>query len=99
MTDVAMEDLRTHAEQAAQMLKSLAHPERLMILCQLVSHEQCVGDLLKNTQLSQSAFSQHLSVLRKHHLVKTRKEAQTIYYDLADEKAIQILALLHQLYC
>lgn len=91
--------LKRNAKKAVLLLKSLAHNERLLILCQLVDKELSVGELVKNSNLSQSAFSQHLAVLRKEGLVKTRKEAQTIYYSLANEKAITILEVLQKLYC
>ena len=88
-----------NAEIAAVKLKALAHPARLMILCQLVDQEKSVGDLYQDSSLSQSAFSQHLAVLRKQNLVKTRRQTQTIFYSLAGEDSIQILQLLHKLYC
>ena len=87
------------AKLAAAKLKALAHPARLQILCQLVEQERSVGELYQNSQLSQSAFSQHLAVLRKQHLVTTRKQAQTIFYSLVGADSIQILQLLHRLYC
>lgn len=88
-----------NASKAAKMLKALSHPERLLILCHLVGGEQCVGDLWKKSALSQSAFSQHLLVLRKLRLVKTRKKSQTIFYSIADRDAIKMLDTLHKLYC
>ena len=96
---VDIKKLKRNAKNATALLKALAHEARLMILCQLVDNELCVGDLLKSTDLSQSAFSQHLSVLRKDGLVKTRKEAQTVYYSLSDDKALQVLEVLHKIYC
>ena len=80
-------------------MKALSHPSRLMILCLLNDKEQCVGELLKHSDLSQSSFSQHLQVLRDAKLVKTRKEKQLVYYQLAEEKSSQVIALLHDLYC
>lgn len=91
--------IKQSAAQASQLLKALSHPDRLMILCQLVDAELSVGELLAQSQLSQSAFSQHLSVLRKDALVKTRKEAQVVYYQLADERVVAILGTLQQLFC
>jgi ArsR family transcriptional regulator, virulence genes transcriptional regulator len=88
-----------NAGSAAAFLKALANDKRLMILCQLVENELCVGDLIKNSGLSQSAFSQHLSVLRKDGLVKTRKESQTVYYSLANKDVLSILEVLHKIYC
>ncbi len=91
--------MHKNAEQAAAKLKALAHPARLMILCQLVDQEKSVGDLYQDSSLSQSAFSQHLAVLRKQNLVTIRRQAQTIFYSLAGEESIQILQLLYKLYC
>lgn len=91
--------IKTHAAQAARMLKALANPERLLILCDLLAGEHKMGDLWQKSKLSQSAFSQHLAVLRRDGLVQTRKEAQTVFYSLADKRVVKILELLQQLYC
>lgn len=81
------------------MLKALAHPARLLVLCQLVGGESSVGDLQPITGLSMSALSQHLAVLREMALVTTRRESQTIFYALADGPAVGILGALHAAYC
>ena len=65
-----------------------------MLLCQLMQGEFSVGELNARVPVSQSALSQHLAVLRKDHLVKTRQESQTVYYQLADDRAQRILAVL-----
>ena len=92
-------DMKRNAGKAAQLLKVLAHKERLMILCQLLGGEQCVSDLCNKSRLSQSAFSQHLAVLRQHGLVTTRKDAQTVFYSLVDDDSTEILKSLHKIYC
>lgn len=91
--------MQQQATSAAQMLKVLAHPARLMILCQLIDGEHSAGDLWKKSTLSQSAFSQHLSVLRASGIVVTRKEAQTVFYSIEDKNAVKILETLYKLYC
>ena len=91
--------LRQNATEAARLMKALSNPSRLLILCQLVEGELSVGALNEKVALSQSAFSQHLAVLRKDGLVKTRKEAQTVYYSLANDHAERVLEVLHQLFC
>jgi DNA-binding transcriptional ArsR family regulator len=88
-----------HAQQAASLLKALAHPARLMVLCQLVEGESSVGDLQPVTGLSMSALSQHLAVLREMALVTTRREAQTIHYALADGPAVGVLEALYAAFC
>ena len=95
----APEQMARHAEEAAALLKALAHPARLLVLCQLVEGERSVGELQPLTGLSMSALSQHLAVLRDMALVHTRREAQTIYYALAEGPAASVLDALYAAYC
>lgn len=88
-----------HASDAAQLLKALANEKRLMVLCLLVEGERSVGELNAELDLSQSALSQHLAILRGDGLVATRREAQTIYYALAEGPAQVIIEALHLIYC
>lgn len=93
------EQMAKHAGEAAALLKALAHPARLLVLCQLVEGESSVGDLQPLTGLSMSALSQHLAVLREMALVETRRESQTIYYSLAEGPAASVLDALYAAYC
>jgi DNA-binding transcriptional ArsR family regulator len=95
----APEQMARHADEAAALLKAHAHPARLLVLCQLVERESSVGELQPLTGLSLSALSQHLAVLRAMALVETRREAQTIYYSLAEGPAASVLDALHAAYC
>lgn len=88
-----------HAETAADLLKSIANSNRLMILCCLVGKELSVSELNAHVPLSQSALSQHLAYLRAMNLVQTRRESQTIYYQLAGNEAIKIIQVLKSIYC
>lgn len=88
-----------HADKAAGMLRALANPSRLMILCKLFPGEQTVGELHADLDLSQSALSQHLARLKKDGLVTTRRDAQRIYYRIKDPGAMEIIGRLYQLYC
>lgn len=98
-TAIDPEAMRAHANDAAQLLKALANDKRLMILCLLAKGEHSVGQLNAMLDLSQSALSQHLAVLREDGLVCTRREAQTIHYSLADGPARRIVETLHEIYC
>ena len=91
--------MRAHAADAAQLLRALANDKRLMLLCLLVEGERSVGELNARVDLSQSALSQHLAVLRNDGLVTTRREAQTIYCTLAKGPAQRIIDTLHGIYC
>ncbi len=92
-------DLGEVAKKACTLLKSMANESRLMILCQLADKEMSVGEILKQVPLSQSALSQHLSMLRREKIVTTRREAQSIKYSLASEDARVLIGALYELYC
>ena len=92
-------EMGRHAADAAQLLRALANPHRLMILCLLAEGEHHVGALNERVDLSQSALSQHLAVLRADELVETRREAQTIYYRLASGPVRALIETLHGIYC
>jgi DNA-binding transcriptional ArsR family regulator len=91
--------LRSRAGDAAALLKALSNANRLLILCTLAGGELSVSDLNRSVDLSQSALSQQLGVLRRQRLVVTRREAQTIYYSLAPSNASAIIEVLRKLYC
>jgi DNA-binding transcriptional ArsR family regulator len=93
-------DFERKAADAAGLLKLLANENRLLILCRLAAvREMSVSDLAEAVHLSQSAVSQHLARMREDGLVGTRRDAQTIYYRLADPNATRLLALLQDIYC
>jgi ArsR family transcriptional regulator len=87
------------AREAANLLRALANQRRLMILCQLTEGERSVGQLLSPVGLSQSALSQHLAVLRDEGIVATRREAQTVWYRIADPAALKVVATLAEIFC
>ena len=94
-----IEQLLPKAEKAEAFLKALANKHRLMVLCELHQGERSVGALMDAVGLSQSALSQHLAKLREDGLVVTRRDAQTIYYALANEDASRVMAVLYDLFC
>jgi DNA-binding transcriptional ArsR family regulator len=87
------------AKHTAGLLKVLANENRLMILCTLMNQEMSVSELNDHIPLSQSALSQHLAVLRREHVVETRRESQTIYYQVKNPEIIRLLDVLHELFC
>ena len=105
-TEAAAEDVQVDpkrmaiaAGKACELMKTLGHKDRLMVLCHLSSGEKSVGELAGLLEIPQSPLSQHLARMRKESLVKTRREAQTIYYSIASEEAARIVGLMHELYC
>lgn len=96
---LAPQPMQAHAADAARLLKALGNEQRLHILCNLLDGPLSVGELHQQLNLSQSALSQHLALLREMDLVDTRREAQTIYYSLPDGPVVRVMALLQDIYC
>jgi len=99
VVEADLQAMKAHAEQAAEMLQALSNSHRLMILCALAEGELKVSELNERLALSQSALSQHLALLRKQELVKTRRQSQTIFYSVAPGPAMDIVKLLHNHFC
>ncbi len=93
-----MRKLSEHSNSAAALLSAMANPKRLLILCNLINGEVPVGILANQVGLSQSALSQHLSKLRAQKLVKTRRDAQTIYYSSNSPQVMTLLSALESIY-
>ena len=87
------------ASKASELMKTLGHKDRLMVLCHLISGEKSVGQLADLLDIPQSPLSQHLARMRNEQLVTTRREAQTIYYSIASTEAARMVQLMHELYC
>lgn len=87
------------ANEASAMLKCLANPHRLLLLCQLSAGEMQVAELQQVIGLSQSALSQHLARLREDGLVNTRREGTAVFYRIEDPAALRIIATLADIYC
>ena len=91
--------LHTSAAQACSLLKCLANPHRLMMICHLLEGRKSVGELAELVGIGQSNMSQHLTQLRLHGIVTTEREAQTIYYSITSEPARQVLNVLYEQFC
>ena len=89
---------REKAEAASSFMKSLANPNRLMIACALLDGERSVGDLETDLGLRQPSLSQQLAELRES-IVEARREAKQVFYRISDQRAVALLATLHQIFC
>ena len=98
MKDATPMALAANAHKASRLLKLMSSEQRLMILCKLSDGEQSAGELTELVGLSQGAASQHLQKMKAEGLVDTRRDAQTIYYRLADDAARQVIDLLCNIY-
>jgi len=94
-----IDELEPHIAEAARLMEMLSQPVRLRILCALSEKQWSVVKLAEAVNLSQPAMSHHLRKLREAGLVKTERDAQTIYYSLNGREVTEVLAVLHDLYC
>lgn len=94
-----IQQMRLAAKDAAAVLRSLSHPDRLLLLCQLSQGERSVGELEELLGIQQPNLSQQLGVLRSEGLVETRREGKRMFYSVKDPKALQLLGTLYELYC
>jgi DNA-binding transcriptional ArsR family regulator len=94
-----MAAVQEHAGEAATLLKALANDQRLLVLCSLLDGPLSVGEINERVELSQSALSQHLAVLRTARIVTTRRESQTIYYALSEGPALKVMEVLYEAFC
>lgn len=99
MTDIDIDTLRQSAAEACGLLKVLANPDRLLVLCQLAQGELCVKDIADATAVTQPTLSQQLTVLRHAGLVATRREGKQVYYSIASTQAMEVMQVLYRLYC
>lgn len=88
-----------HVETAARALKAMAHPLRLKILCFVGDQEICVQNIVEAVGTSQSNISQHLAILRDKGVLATRKDANRVYYRVADQRTLQLIGLMREVFC
>lgn len=86
-------------EQAAFALKAMSHPLRLKIMCVLGAGEMSVQDIVEQVGTTQSNISQHLAILREKAVLCTRKEANRVYYRIADSRTLRLMSLIREVFC
>jgi DNA-binding HxlR family transcriptional regulator len=98
-TQIDPQKMASAAQKASELMKTLGHKDRLMVLCHLTSGEKSVGELAGLLDIPQSPLSQHLARMRKESLVRTRREAHPSYYTIPSGEAERFVTLMHELYC
>ena len=92
-------EMAGRAAEVADLLKTLSHQARLMIVCTLVEGEFSVGELEEKLHIHQPHLSQYLTVLRNSGIVETRREGKQIFYRLTGEKAARLIGALYDIFC
>ena len=96
---IDVETMQNAAGEASALLKALANPHRLMIVCQLIDGPRSVGQLAELVGLRDSTVSQHLALLRRDGLLTATRDGQTIWYSVGSPEAKTLLQTLYSLYC
>ena len=85
------------AKEMSVILKRIANPTRLMILCQIVENDKNVSEILEHVEVSQSALSQHLALMKKYKIIKDEKRGKFVFYSIKDQKIKKILGSLSEI--
>jgi ArsR family transcriptional regulator len=91
--------LRHNAQVASEILKTLANPSRLVMLCLLAEGERSVSELAALLDERQPTVSQQLARLRSERLVQTRRDGQQVFYTLASDEVGSLIVALHAIFC
>lgn len=92
--------MEERAKQIAELLKVLANENRLMIFCALIERPMTVGEISKHVpNITLSALSQHLTLLKAHGILDFVKSGQNVTYSIADHRVEAIVDVLKQHYC
>jgi len=94
-----LDSMQASAEQACALLKVLANPDRLLLMCQLALGELSVGGLEERLGIRQPTLSQQLGVLREAGLVATRRDGKSIFYSIASPEALAVMTVLYEQFC
>ncbi|WP_246226303.1 ArsR/SmtB family transcription factor [Chelativorans xinjiangense] len=87
------------SNEAAELMRSLSHPQRLLVLCALVAGEKSVARLRAELDIAQVPMSQQLMRLRADGLVEARREGTTVYYRIARPEVLTVVEALHAAFC
>lgn len=91
--------VRSSADAACRLMKTLANPDRLLLLCRLSQGEARVGELESDVGVHQPTLSQQLGVLRDEGLVATRRDGKAIYYRITSMPAQAVMLVLYEQFC
>lgn len=94
-----MDKTRANLLPVADLLKTLSHPDRLLIACTLAEKEMSVGQMQNALDIHQPNLSRHLTTLKAARIVTFRREGLTVFYRLSDDRAGQVIAALHHIFC
>lgn len=92
------EEMEKKCLVVSSLLKTISHPQRLMIVCHLAEGEKNVSDLLEKCDISQSQLSQFLNRMQREKLLRVRKEGQFCFYSIADKNLTKLVLSIQKIF-
>ena len=87
------------AALTANALKAMANPLRWRIICALGNEELSVGEIKEKIGASQSNTSQHLDLLKSKNIIKSRKDANKVYYSISNDQLLSLISNMRSVLC
>jgi ArsR family transcriptional regulator len=94
-----VKDMIPASGEAVELLRSLSHPQRLLVLCALGNEERSVAELRELLDIDQVPMSQQLMRLRADGLVEARREGTTVHYRITRPEVLIVIEALHSAFC
>ncbi len=93
------EKMKTQCSEVSAIMKALAHPERLMLMCHMGEGEKNVSELLGLCDISQSQLSQFLNRMHREGILKVRREGNFVFYSISDKKVLRLIQSMQKIFC
>jgi DNA-binding transcriptional ArsR family regulator len=98
-TQVSIHKIKKSCDEVCSILKSLSHPQRLLILGHLLQGSKSVSQLVSLCDVSQSQMSQFLTRMKLEGLVSSEKDGTSQVYSIADNRLIHLMKTIQSEYC
>jgi ArsR family transcriptional regulator len=82
--------------EMAELLKVLGHPVRLKIICDLMSSQHNVSDILNGLGLPQATVSQHLATLRNQNIIKGERRGHCVHYTVVHPAVLRLIEMIRK---
>jgi len=99
MGEVSVAKLQKSCVEVSQILKALAHPQRLMILGNLIQGPKTVTELVEACEGSQSQISHFLMRMKLEGLVTAEREGRFVHYSVSDKRLVYLIRAIQAQYC
>jgi ArsR family transcriptional regulator len=99
VNSLSIKKIKRSCDDVSALLKSMAHPQRLIILGYLASGEKTVTELVENVDISQSRISQFLIRMKADGLLECNRVGKYQYYKIADERLVELILVLQKKFC